>query len=52
VLLGFPGENRHFDTGLPKANLDDIVHLSKALVYMALLQPLARVVSRTFGSVG
>ena len=35
LLLGFPGLDRHFDTAEPKANLSDIVDLSKALVYMA-----------------
>jgi putative aminopeptidase FrvX len=37
LLLGFAGFNRHFDRGLPQANLMDLVHLSKALVYQALL---------------
>ncbi|MDQ3396674.1 MAG: hypothetical protein M3511_02700 [Deinococcota bacterium] len=37
LLLGFSGFNRHFDKGLPQANLMDLVHLSKALVYQALL---------------
>lgn len=45
LLLGFPGLNRHFDTGLPKANLEDIVNLSKALVYTALLRPIIRAMS-------
>ena len=39
LLLGFSGFNRHFDRGLPQANLMDLVHLSKALVYQALLSP-------------
>lgn len=39
VLLGFPGFNRHFDRGEPRAHLDDIVHLAKALVYMSVLRP-------------
>ena len=30
LLLGFPGFNRHFDRGLPRAHLDDVVHLAKA----------------------
>lgn len=51
VLLGFPGVDRHFDNGLPKANLDDIVNLSKALVYMALLRPVARAMADQFGGV-
>ncbi len=39
LLLGFSGFNRHFDRGLPQANLMDLVHLSKALVYQAVLSP-------------
>ena len=39
LLLGFPGFNRHFDQGEPRAHLDDVVHLAKALVYMALVRP-------------
>lgn len=31
-LLGYPGTNRHFDHGLPAANLEDLLHLAKALV--------------------
>ncbi|MBN9070193.1 MAG: M20/M25/M40 family metallo-hydrolase [Rhizobiales bacterium] len=49
LLLGFPGVDRHFDTGLPRANLDDIVNLSKAIVYTALLRPLVRSMSDRFG---
>lgn len=37
VLLGFPGGDRHFDNALPSAHLDDLVNLSKALVYMSAL---------------
>lgn len=37
VLLGFPGADRHFDTALPSAHLDDFVSLSRALVYMSVL---------------
>ena len=37
LLLGFPGFNRHFDLGTPKANLHDLVSLAKALVYFAVL---------------
>jgi hypothetical protein len=37
LLLGFPGFNRHFDLGTPKANLNDLVSLAKALVYFAVL---------------
>lgn len=40
VQLGFPGFNRHHDHGEPRAHLDDVVHLAKALVYMAALGPL------------
>lgn len=40
LLLGFPGFNRHYDRGEPRAHLDDVVHLAKALVYMAALQPV------------
>ena len=40
LLLGFPGFNRHFDRGEPRVHLDDVVHLAKALVYMAAVQPL------------
>lgn len=39
LLLGFPGFNRHFDLGEPRAHLDDVVHLAKALVYMSVVQP-------------
>ncbi len=39
LLLGFPGINRHHDRGEPRAHLDDVVHLAKALVYMAALRP-------------
>lgn len=49
LLLGFPGLNRHFDAAEPKANLGDIVDLSKALVYMALLQPLTRALTNQLG---
>ena len=49
LLLGFRGLDRHFDTGLPKANVGDIVNLSKALVYMALLRPIVRAMSDQCG---
>lgn len=39
LLLGFPGFNRHFDLAEPKANLHDLVNLSKALVYFSVLRP-------------
>lgn len=37
VLLGFPGGDRHFDKALPTAHIDDLVSLSRALVYMSFL---------------
>lgn len=37
LLLGFPGFDRHFDRGYPRAHLSDLVNLSKALVYMSAL---------------
>ena len=37
VLLGFPGANRHFDSAYPTAHLDDLVSLSRALVYISAL---------------
>jgi putative aminopeptidase FrvX len=40
LLLGFPGINRHGDSGLPAANINDIVNLAKSFVYYALLQEL------------
>jgi hypothetical protein len=42
LLLGFPGFNRHFDFGEPRANLHDLVHLAKAYVYFSALQPALR----------
>ena len=42
LLLGFPGFNRHFDLGPPRANLHDVVHLAKALVYCSALVPVYR----------
>lgn len=47
LLLGFPGFNRHYDRGEPRAHLDDVVHLAKALVYMAALRPLFMARRRT-----
>lgn len=40
LLLGFPGFNRHFDLGEPRANLHDIVDLAKALVYYSAIPPV------------
>jgi hypothetical protein len=37
LLLGYAGFNRHFDRGPPRAHLDDLVHLSKALIYMSAI---------------
>jgi hypothetical protein len=42
LLLGFPGFNRHFDLGEPRANLHDLIDLSKAYVYFSALQPALR----------
>jgi hypothetical protein len=39
LLLGYPGFNRHFDRGLPRAHLDDVVHLAKALSYISAVRP-------------
>ncbi|MBV9750289.1 MAG: hypothetical protein JO157_15910 [Acetobacteraceae bacterium] len=39
LLLGFPGFNRHFDLGPPRAHLDDVMHLAKALSYMSVVRP-------------
>ena len=39
LLLGYPGFNRHFDRGEPRAHLDDVVHLAKALVYASAIRP-------------
>src|SRR5215469_3275972 len=38
LLLGFPGLNRHFDLGRPKANIHDLVNLAKAMVYFSALR--------------
>jgi hypothetical protein len=46
LLLGFPGFNRHFDRGEPRANLNDVVDLAKAAVYYAALRPLLRELQR------
>jgi hypothetical protein len=34
-LVGYPGSNRHFDHGLPTANLHDLAALARALVVLA-----------------
>jgi len=36
VILGYPGTNRHFDRGLPAVHVDDLVHLARALVVLAV----------------
>jgi hypothetical protein len=40
LLLGYPGFNRHFDRGLPRAHLDDVTQLAKAVVYASALGPI------------
>jgi hypothetical protein len=40
LLLGYPGFNRHFDRGLPRAHLHDVTHLAKAVVYASALGPI------------
>jgi hypothetical protein len=42
LLLGFAGFNRHLDKGEPRANLHDLVSLSKAMVYYAAIAPIYR----------
>jgi hypothetical protein len=42
LLLGFPGSDRHFDRGVPRADPSDIVDLAKTLVYTSLLRPVLR----------
>lgn len=37
VILGYAGENRHFDRGLPAVNLHDLVHLARALVVVGAM---------------
>ncbi|MBC6460261.1 hypothetical protein [Actinomadura sp. HBU206391] len=34
IILGYPGINRHFDRGLPTANIHDLVALARALVIL------------------
>ncbi|MBC7633610.1 hypothetical protein [Aeromicrobium sp.] len=36
LVLGYPGANRHFDRGLPSANLHDLMQLARALVALAV----------------
>ena len=40
LLLGYPGFNRHFDQGLPRAHLDDVMKSAKAVVYASVLGPI------------
>jgi hypothetical protein len=40
LLLGYPGFNRHFDRGLPRAHLGDVTNLAKAIVYASVLGPI------------
>lgn len=42
LLLGFAGFNRHLDRGEPRANLHDLVSLSKALIYYSAIAPVYR----------
>jgi hypothetical protein len=37
TILGYPGVNRHFDHGLPTANLHDLVTLARALVVLGAM---------------
>lgn len=37
VIVGYPGQNRHFDRGLPAVNLHDLVDLGRALVVIGAL---------------
>jgi hypothetical protein len=50
LLLGFPGLDRHFDRGDPRAALSDIVDLAKTLVYAALLRPVLRAMAEANGA--
>ena len=40
LLLGYPGFNRHFDRGLPRAHLDDVMNLAKSVIYASALWPI------------
>ena len=42
LLLGFAGFNRHLDHGEPRANLHDLVSLSKAMIYVSAITPVYR----------
>lgn len=36
LVLGYPGLNRHFDRGLPTANVHDLIELTRALVALGV----------------
>lgn len=36
LILGYPGVNRHFDRGLPAANVADLAELARALVVLGI----------------
>lgn len=36
LVLGYPGSNRHFDNGLPTANVEDLASLARALFRLGL----------------
>lgn len=36
LILGYPGINRHFDRGLPSANIYDLMELARSLVALAI----------------
>lgn len=42
AILGYPGVNRHFDHGLPTANLEDLADLSKALAFIGAALDVSR----------
>jgi hypothetical protein len=50
LLLGFPGFDRHFDRAEPRGHLFDLVHLSKALVYVSALGSLVTSLRNRRGS--
>ena len=53
LLLGFAGFNRHLDKGEPRANLHDLVSLSKAMIYYAAIAPIYRdLTADLFGRTG
>ena len=50
LLLGYPGFNRHFDRGLPRAHLDDVTNLAKVVVYASVLGEMFRATARRHAS--